>query len=58
MSKCETKTEQRLNFDLPIDIHHEFEELHLIEKRKSGKLLKRDLLVEVIKRGIRHWNNK
>ena len=53
------KTGIKHNFELPLAIHGEFEELHIIEKRKrDGKLRKKDFLVEVIKKGIRQWHNK
>jgi len=53
------KTDVKLNFALPVEIHGEFEELYIIEKRKrNGKLLKGDFIKEVIKKGIREWHNK
>jgi hypothetical protein len=57
--KILTKTGINHNFELPISIHGEFEDLHLIEKRKrGGKLRKKDFLVEIIKKGIRQWHNR
>ena len=48
-----------VNFGFPMDLHGEFEELYYIEKRKrNGKLLKKDFIIEVIKKGIRQWYNK
>jgi len=48
-----------VNFGFPMVLHGEFEELYYIEKRKrNGKLLKRDFIIEVIKKGIRQWYNK
>jgi hypothetical protein len=53
------KQDVKVNFGLPISLHGEFEELHVIEKRKrGGKLLKKDFIIEIIKTGIRQWNNK
>ena len=53
------KQDVKVNFGLPISLHGEFEELHVIEKRKrNGKLLKKDFIIEVLKRGIRQWHNK
>ena len=53
------KQDVKVNFGLPISLHGEFEELHVIEKRKrNGKLLKKDFIIEVIKKGIRQWFNK
>ena len=57
--KLLTKNDVKLNFPLPLALHGEFEELYVIEKRKrKGKLLKGDFIIEVIKRGIRQWHNK
>ena len=48
-----------VNFGFPMMLHGEFEELYYIEKRKrSGKLLKKDFIIEIIKKGIREWFNK
>jgi len=53
------RKEIKINFGLPISLHGEFEELHVIEKRKrGGKLLKKDFIIEIIKTGIRQWHNK
>ena len=53
------KNDVKLNFPLPIALHGEFEELYVIEKRKrNGKLLKKDFIIEIVKKGIRHWLNK
>ena len=51
----------KLNFPLPLPLHGEFEELYVIEKRKrNGKLLKKEFIIEVIKMGIRSpkWYKK
>ena len=49
----------KLNFGLPLSLHGEFEELYVIEKRKrGGKLLKKDFIKEVVKKGIREWHNR
>ena len=48
-----------VNFPVPKDIFSEFEEIHIIEKRKrNGKLLKKDFIIEVFKKGVREWFNK
>ena len=53
------KQSVNVNFGFPMMLHGEFEELYYIEKRKrSGKLLKKDFIIEVLKRGIRQWFNK
>jgi len=53
------KTDVKVNFGIPIALYGEFEELYYIEKRKrNGKLLKKDFIIEVIKKGIRQWYNK
>ena len=53
------KQDVKVIFGLPISLHGEFEELYYIEKRKrNGKLLKKDFIIEVIKKGIRQWYNK
>ena len=53
------RNDVKLNFALPIALHGEFEEIHVMEKRKrGGKLLKRDFIIEVFKKGIREWFNK
>ena len=58
-TKIMLRNDVKLNFPLPIELHGEFEELYVIEKRKrKGKLLKGDFIIEVIKRGIRQWHNK
>ena len=58
-TKIMLRNDVKLNFPLPIALHGEFEELYVIEKRKrKGKLLKGDFIIEVIKRGIRQWHNK
>ena len=50
------KQDVKVNFGLPISLHGEFEELHVIEKRKrGGKLLKKEFIIEVLKKGIRQW---
>ena len=58
-TKIILRNDVKLNFPLPIEIHGEFEELYVIEKRKrNGKLLKKDFIKEVVKMGIRQWHNK
>ena len=53
------KNDVKINIGIPISLHGEFEELCIIEKRKrKGKLLKKDFIIEVIKMGIRQWFNK
>lgn len=53
------RNDVKLNFPLPVALHGEFEELFVIVKRKrGGKLLKKDFIIEVIKKGIREWHNK
>ena len=58
-SKIILRNDVKLNFGLPKGLHSEFEELHVIEKRKrGGNLLKNDFIIEIIKKGIRQWHNK
>ena len=53
--KIKPKNDVRVNISIPKDIYSEFEELHVIEKRKRGiRLLKRDFFIEIFKKGIRH----
>ena len=53
------RNDVRVNIPIPKDIHSEFEEIHVIEKRKrGGKLLKKDFIIEVLKKGVREWYNK
>ena len=53
-TKIMLRNDVKLNFPLPIALHGEFEELYVIEKRKrKGKLLKKDFIIEVVKMGIR-----
>ena len=59
--KLLTKNDVKLNFPLPISLHGEFEELFVIQKRKrKGKLLKKDFIIEVVKMGVRspEWQKK
>tara|TARA_R100000789_G_C2962349_1_gene138316 strand:- start:24 stop:212 length:189 start_codon:yes stop_codon:yes gene_type:complete len=57
--KLLTKNDVKVNFGIPTSLHGEFEELYVIEKRKrNGKLLKRDFIIEVVKNGIRQWLNR
>ena len=58
-TKIILRNDVNLNFAMPISLHGEFEELYVIEKRKrGGKLLKKDFIKEVIKRGVRQWYNQ
>ena len=58
-SKIILRNDVKLNFGLPIELHSEFEELFVIEKRKrGGKLLKKEFIQEIIKKGIRQWHNQ
>tara|TARA_Y100001970_G_C13935690_1_gene700568 strand:+ start:234 stop:422 length:189 start_codon:yes stop_codon:yes gene_type:complete len=58
-SKIILRNDVKLNFGLPIGLHSEFEELFVIEKRKrGGKLLKKEFIQEIIKKGIRQWHNQ
>ena len=53
------RNDVKLNFGIPMELHSEFEEIFVIEKRnRGGKLLKKDFIKEVIKKGIRQWFNK
>ena len=53
------KNDIKVNLGIPLSIYGEFEELHIIEKRKrGGKLLKMVFFIEVFKMGIRQWFNK
>ena len=57
--KLMIRNDVKVNFGIPISLHGEFEEIYVIEKRKrNGKLLKKDFIIEVIKKGIRQWYNK
>ena len=57
-TKIIVRNDVKLNFSLPVDLHSEFEELYVIEKRKrGGKLLKKDFIKEVIVKGVRQWYN-
>ena len=52
--KLLTKNDVKVNFGIPTTLHGEFEELYVIEKRKrNGKLLKKDFIIEVVKMGVR-----
>ena len=58
-TKIVLRNDIKLNFGLPLSLHGEFEELYVIEKRKrGGTLLKKDFIKEVVKKGIREWNNR
>tara|TARA_R100000234_G_C5000603_1_gene180162 strand:- start:1899 stop:2087 length:189 start_codon:yes stop_codon:yes gene_type:complete len=58
-SKIILRNDVKLNFGLPIELHSEFEELFVIEKRKrGGNLLKKEFIQEIIKKGIREWHNQ
>ena len=58
-TKIVLRNDIKLNFGLPLSLHGEFEELYVIEKRKrGGKLLKKDFIKEVVKKGIREWHNR
>ena len=58
-TKIILRNDVKLNFGLPVELHGEFEELYIIEKRKrGGKLLKKDFILEVFKKGVREWFNK
>ena len=53
------KNDVKVNLGIPLSLYGEFEELHIIEKRKrGGKLLKMGFFIEVFKMGIRQWFNK
>tara|TARA_Y100000593_G_C4149240_1_gene256228 strand:+ start:316 stop:498 length:183 start_codon:yes stop_codon:yes gene_type:complete len=57
--KLKPKKTQKLLVDLPITIHSDLEDLMMIIKRKrSGRLLKKDFIVEVIRKGISQWHNR
>ena len=52
------RNDVKVNFGIPIELHGEFEEIFVIEKRKrNGKLRKKDFIIEIIKKGIREWFN-
>lgn len=58
-TKIILRNDVSVNFQIPREIHSEFEELHVIEKRKrGGKLLKKDFIKEIFKKGVREWYNK
>ena len=53
------RNDVKVNFGIPTTLYGEFEELYVIIKRKrKGKLLKKDFIIEVIKMGIRQWFSK
>ena len=53
------KSDIKVNLGIPLSLYGEFEELHIIEKRKrGGKLLKMVFFIEVFKMGIRQWFKK
>ena len=53
------KSDIKVNLGIPLSLYGEFEELHIIEKRKrGGKLLKMVFFIEVFKMGIRQWHKK
>ena len=53
------RNDVKVNFGIPKSLHGEFEEAYVIEKRKrDGDLLKKDFIIEIIKKGIREWFNK
>tara|TARA_R100000808_G_scaffold24806_1_gene58455 strand:- start:6357 stop:6539 length:183 start_codon:yes stop_codon:yes gene_type:complete len=57
--KLKPKKTQKLLVDLPITIHSDLEDLMMIIKRKrSGRLLKKDFIIEVIRKGISQWHNR
>ena len=58
-TKIILRNDVSVNFQIPREIHSEFEEIHVIEKRKrGGKLRKKDFIIEIVKKGIRQWHNK
>ena len=58
-TKIIMRNDVKLNISVPIELHREFEELYVIEKRKrNGNLLKKDFIKEVIKTGVRQWHNQ
>lgn len=58
-TKIILRNDIKLNFSIPIELHGEFEELFIIEKRKRNvRLLRKDFIKEVIKKGIRQWHNQ
>lgn len=58
-TKIILRNDTRVNFSIPTDIFSEFEEILVIEKRKrGGKLLKKQFIIEVFKKGVREWFNQ
>ena len=58
-TKIILRNDTRVNFSKPTDIFSEFEEILVIEKRKrGGKLLKKQFIIEVFKKGVREWFNQ
>ena len=58
-TKIIMRNDVKLNISVPIELHSEFEELYVIEKRKrNGNLLKKDFIKDVIKTGVRQWHNQ
>ena len=58
-TKIILRNDTRVNFSIPTDIFSEFEEILVIEKRKrGGKLIKKQFIIEVFKKGVREWFNQ
>ena len=51
------KKNQRVNLGIPLSVWDDFEDAFVIEKRKDPhrKLLKKDFLVMIIRKGIAGW---
>ena len=53
------KKNQKINIEIPLDVWDDFEDVFIIEKRQDPqrKLLKKDFLVMIVKKGIENWIN-
>jgi DNA polymerase III alpha subunit (gram-positive type) len=50
------KDNVQVSFAIPSSLYVEYEDLFKIMRRKrKGKLLKQDFILEVIKKGVRQW---
>ena len=51
------KKNQKINIGIPLDVWDDFEDVFIIEKRQDPqrKLLKKDFLVMIVKKGIENW---
>ena len=53
------KKRQQLNFSIDMDLHLDIKDIHNMEQRKRGqKFNLKDLLEEVLAKGVREWLNQ